>query len=69
MMHISKRSIDTTLSRYSVRSGREQLANTRSIESSFRQTDCCAKPCATSSNDKRVILVINDGHAIDSRQR
>lgn len=55
---LSKSSIDTTLSSDSVASGREKLGNTRSVETSFCQTESRTQTGTTGTNDDGIVLVV-----------
>lgn len=47
--HVSQRRIDSSLSRDRVRSCREQFRDTRSLESSFGESECRSKSSSSSS--------------------
>lgn len=55
---LSKGRVDTTLSSDSVTSRREQLGNTGSVETSFRETESRTQTGTTSTNDDGVVLVV-----------
>ena len=55
---LSKSSVDTTLSSDSVTSGREKLGNTRSVETSFCQTESRTQTGTTGTNDDGIVLVV-----------
>lgn len=55
---LSKGSVDTTLSRDSVASRREELGDTGSVEPGFRKTESGTQPGTTSTDDNGIILVI-----------
>jgi len=55
---LSKSSVDTTLSGNGVRSGREKLRNTGSVETSFSQTEGSAQTGTTGTDDDGIILVV-----------
>ena len=58
---LSKCSIDTTLSGYSVRTGREELGDTGGVEASLSETKGCSQTSASSTNDNGIVLVVDDG--------
>lgn len=55
---LSKGRVDTTLSRDSVTSGGEELRDTGSVKSSFRETECGTKAGTTGTDDDGIVLVI-----------
>lgn len=59
-MHVSERSIDTTLRGDCVTSCGEKLGNTGSVETSLCETESGSQTGATSTNDNRIVLVVND---------
>lgn len=61
IVHISKGSVDTSLSGNSVRSGGEKFRDTGSFETLFDETKGSSKTGSSSTNDDGVESVINDG--------
>ena len=61
LVHVSKSSINTTLSSDSVGSGGEQLGDTSSVETSLSQTEGGSQTSTTSTNDQGIVFVVNDG--------
>jgi hypothetical protein len=59
-MHVSKSSIDTTLSGNSVGSSWEQFRNTSGFISSFTKSESSSETSATGSDNDGVVLVINN---------
>lgn len=55
---LSKGSVDTTLSGDGVRSGREKLGNTSSVEASLGQTEGRTQTGTTGTNDDGIVLVV-----------
>lgn len=55
---LSESGIDTTLSGDSVTSGREELGNTGSVETSLGETESSAQSGTTSTDDDSIILVV-----------
>lgn len=58
---LSERGIDTTLRGYSVRTGREELGDTSSVETSLSQTEGRSQTCSSSANNDGIVLVIDNG--------
>ena len=58
---LSERGIDTTLRGYSVRTGREELGDTGSVEASLSETEGRTQTSSSSTNDDGIVLVIDDG--------
>ena len=61
LVHVSKSSVDTTLSSDSVGSGGEQLGDTSSVETGLSQTEGGSQTSTTSTNDQGIVFVVNDG--------
>lgn len=61
LMHVSKSSVDTTLSGNSVRSSWEQFRNTGGFIAGFTKSESSSESSATSSDNDGVVLVINNG--------
>lgn len=55
---LSKSSIDTSLGGDSVRSRREELRNTGSVEAGFRQAEGRTQTGTTSADDDGIVLVV-----------
>jgi hypothetical protein len=55
---LSKSSIDTTLGSDSVRTSREELGDTSSVEASLGQTEGSTQTGTTGTNDNGIVLVI-----------
>jgi hypothetical protein len=60
-MHVSKRSVDSTLRCNCVTSCREEFRDTSRTESSFSQAKSSSQTSAASADDNRVIFMVNDG--------
>jgi len=59
-MHVTKSSINTTLSGDCVRTGREKLGDTSSVETSLGETESSTKTSTTSTDNNGIVLVVND---------
>jgi hypothetical protein len=57
-VHVAERGIDTTLGGDSVASGREELGNTSSVESSLGETKGRTKTGTTGTYDKGIVFVV-----------
>ena len=57
---LSKRSINTTLCSYSVRTSGKELRDTGSVEASLSETKGCSQTRTSSTNNNGIILVIDD---------
>jgi hypothetical protein len=55
---LSKSGIDTTLGGDSVRTGREKLGDTSSVEASLGQTKGSTQTGTTGTNDNGIVLVV-----------
>jgi hypothetical protein len=55
---LSKSSIDTTLGSDGVRTSREELGDTSSVETSLGQTEGSTQTGTTGTNDNGIVLVI-----------
>lgn len=58
---LSEGSVDTTLSGDSVRSGREELGNTGSVEASLSETESGSQTGTTSTDNQSIVFMVNDG--------
>lgn len=58
LVHVSERSIDTTLSSNGVRTSREELGNTSSVETSLGQTESRAQTCTSGSDNDGIVLMV-----------
>lgn len=67
LVHVSKRSVDTTLSSHSVRTCGEELRDTGGLETSLGQTESGAQTSTTGADNDRIILMIlwrkSDSHS------
>lgn len=66
---LSERSIDTTLRRHRMTSGREKLRYACGVESSLSQTESGPKTCPTSTDNDSIVLVILGERALGSSLR
>jgi len=55
---LPERSIDTTLCRHRMTSGREELRYACGIEPSLGQTESGSKTCSTSADNDSIVLVV-----------
>jgi len=55
---LSERSIDTTLRRHGMTSGREKLRYACGVKSSLSQTESGPKTCSTSADNDSIVLVV-----------
>lgn len=53
--------MDAYLGSNGVWSGREELCNTGSVETSFSKTESSTKTSTTSTDDNSIVFVVNDG--------
>lgn len=66
---LSEGSVDTTLSGDSVRSGREKLGDTGSVEASLGETEGGSQTGTTSTNNQSIVFVVNDGVLVAEERR
>jgi len=60
LLHVAESSIDSSLSRDSVRSSWEELGDASSVEASFGKAESSAETSSTGANDESVEFVIDD---------
>jgi hypothetical protein len=60
-MHVSKGSIDSTLSSHRMGSGREQLRDAGGLEASFGETEGSSETSSSSSDHNGIVLMVDDG--------
>lgn len=58
LVHVTERSIDTTLRGNGVGTRREQLRDTSGVEAGLGQTECGAETRATSTDYQSIVLVV-----------
>lgn len=58
LVHVSERGIDTALRSDGVRTRREQLGDTSSVEAGLGQTEGGAETGATSAYNKSIVLMV-----------
>jgi hypothetical protein len=58
---LSKSGVDTTLSGNGMRSSREQLGDTGSVETSLGETERGSQTGTTSTDNESIVFVVNDG--------
>jgi hypothetical protein len=60
LAHIAERRANAALRCNGVAARRENFCDTGGVESSFRQTKCCAQSGATGADDNDVVTVIDE---------
>ena len=58
LVHVSKRSVDTTLSSHSMRTCGEELRDTGGFEASLGQTESGAQTSTSGADNNRIVLMI-----------
>lgn len=58
LVHVSESRVDTTLGSDSVRSGREKLGDTSSVEASLGETEGSSQTGTTGTNNDGIVLVV-----------
>ena len=61
LVHVSESSIDTTLSSDGVRSSREELGDTGSVEASLGKTESSSQTGTTGTDNESIVLVVLEG--------
>jgi hypothetical protein len=58
LVHVTEGGVDATLSSDGVRSSREELGDTGSVETSLGKTESGTETGATGTDDKSIVLVV-----------
>jgi hypothetical protein len=61
LVHVSERSVDSTLCGYCMRPSGEKLGYTGGVETSFGETERGAKTSSSSADNNRIVFVVDDG--------